>query len=63
MGRVEPHIGRLEGKLSRPGRVPPARFVAVGFIASYLLPYQVLMVWVYDRINGLLVARLRLEQW
>ena len=38
------------------GPVPPALFVAVGFAASYLLPYRVLMVWVYDRTNSLLVA-------
>ncbi len=38
------------------GPVPPALFVAVGFGASYLLPYRVLMVWVYDRTNSLLVA-------
>lgn len=38
------------------GAVPPALFVAVGFAGSYLLPYRVLMVWVYDRTNSLLVA-------
>lgn len=38
------------------GRVPPALFVAVGFLTSYLVPYRVLMVWVYDRTNSLLVA-------
>jgi uncharacterized protein len=38
------------------GAVPPALFVTVGFFFSYLLPYRVLMVWVYDRTESLLVA-------
>jgi CAAX protease family protein len=38
------------------GPVPPALFVTVGFLTSYLLPYRVLMVWVYDRTNSLLLA-------
>jgi membrane protease YdiL (CAAX protease family) len=38
------------------GAVPPALFVAVGFFSTYLLPYRVLMVWVYDRTGSLPVA-------
>lgn len=38
------------------GAVPPALFVTVGFVSSYLLPYRVLMVWVYDRTESVLVA-------
>jgi membrane protease YdiL (CAAX protease family) len=38
------------------GAVPPALFVTVGFFSTYLLPYRVLMVWIYDRTGSLLVA-------
>jgi membrane protease YdiL (CAAX protease family) len=38
--------------------VPPTLFVVVGFFSTYLLPYRVLMVWVYDRTGSLLVAML-----
>ena len=38
------------------GTVPPALFVTVGFFSTYLLPYRVLMVWVYDRTGSLPVA-------
>jgi uncharacterized protein len=38
------------------GPIPPILFVIVGFLSSYLLPYRVLMVWVYDRTGSLLVA-------
>jgi membrane protease YdiL (CAAX protease family) len=38
------------------GPIPPILFVIVGFLSSYLLPYRILMVWVYDRTGSLLVA-------
>jgi membrane protease YdiL (CAAX protease family) len=38
------------------GPVPPALFVSIGFFSSYLLPYRVIMVWVYDHTESLLVA-------
>jgi membrane protease YdiL (CAAX protease family) len=38
------------------GPIPPILFVIAGFLSSYLLPYRVLMVWVYDRTGSLLVA-------
>ena len=38
------------------GPIPPILFVIVGFLSSYLLPYRVLMVCVYDRTGILLVA-------
>ena len=28
----------------------------VGFLSSYLIPYRILMVWVYDRTGSLVVA-------
>jgi membrane protease YdiL (CAAX protease family) len=40
------------------GAVPPILFVTVSFFSSYLVPYRVLMVWVYDRTESLLVAML-----
>jgi membrane protease YdiL (CAAX protease family) len=40
------------------GTVPPALFLTVGFFSTYLLPYRVLMAWVYDRTGSLLVAML-----
>jgi membrane protease YdiL (CAAX protease family) len=40
------------------GEVPPTVFVTVGFLSTYLLPYRVLMVWVYDHTESLLVAML-----
>jgi membrane protease YdiL (CAAX protease family) len=43
---------------SSSGAVPPALFVSVGFFSTYLLPYRVLMVWVYERTGSLLVAML-----
>jgi hypothetical protein len=30
--------------------------VILGFLSSYLIPYRILMVWVYDRTGSLLVA-------
>jgi CAAX protease family protein len=30
--------------------------VIVGLLSSYLIPYRILMVWVYDRTGSLLVA-------
>jgi uncharacterized protein len=44
------------------GPVPPALFVSVGFFSTYLLPYRVLMVWVYDRTGSLLIAVLMLRE-
>jgi len=38
------------------GPIPPILFVIVGFLSSYLIPYRILMVWVYDRTGSLLVA-------
>ena len=38
------------------GPIPPMLFVIVGFLSSYLIPYRILMVWVYDRTRSLLVA-------
>lgn len=43
------------------GAVPPAVFVTVGFLFSYLVPHRLLMVWVYDRTESLLVAVLMHE--
>jgi len=40
------------------GAVPPSIFVTVNFFSTYLIPYRVLMVWVYDRTESLLVAML-----
>jgi uncharacterized protein len=48
-------LAALLGK--RQGAVPPALSLAVTLF-SVLLPYRVLMVWVYDRTQSVLMAML-----
>jgi membrane protease YdiL (CAAX protease family) len=49
------HFPLFAGTASSSGPVPPALYMAV-LLFSWLLPYRVLMVWVYDRTKSLLVV-------
>jgi membrane protease YdiL (CAAX protease family) len=51
------HFPLFSGSASSSGAIPPALYVAV-LLFSWLPPYRVLMVWVYDRTGSLLVAML-----
>jgi membrane protease YdiL (CAAX protease family) len=51
------HFPLFSGSARSAGAVPPALYVAV-LLFSFLLPYRVLMVWVYDRTKSVLVAML-----
>jgi uncharacterized protein len=51
------HFPLFSGSANSSGPVSPAPFLAV-LLFSFLPPYRVLMVWVYDRTQSLLVAML-----
>jgi membrane protease YdiL (CAAX protease family) len=49
------HFPLFSGSVSDSGAVPPAVYLSV-LLFSWLPPFRVLMVWVYDRTGSLLVA-------
>jgi membrane protease YdiL (CAAX protease family) len=51
------HLPLFAGSAASSGEIPPALFMAA-MLFSWLLPYRVLMVWVYDRTQSLLLAML-----
>jgi uncharacterized protein len=51
------HFPLFAGSAASSGGIQPAPFMAA-MLFSWLLPYRVLMVWVYDRTQSLLVAML-----
>lgn len=51
------HLPLFAGSAATSGEIPPALFLAV-MLFGWLVPYRVLMVWVYDRTQSLLVAML-----
>ena len=51
------HFPAVAGSAASSGELPPALFVAA-LLFSWLVPYRVLMVWVYDRTQSVLVAML-----
>ena len=51
------HFPLFSGAASSARTVPPALYIAV-LLFSWLLPFRVLMVWVYDRTESLLLAML-----
>jgi uncharacterized protein len=55
VGRVAPPS--LLGSASHSGPLPPTLYLAVLFF-SFLLPYRVRMVWVYDSTKSVLVVML-----
>ena len=51
------HLPIFAGSAASSGSIPPALFMVV-MLFSWLPPYRVLMVWVYDRTQSVLVAML-----
>lgn len=51
------HLPMFAGSAASSGEIPPALFMAA-MLFSWLLPYRVLMVWVYDRTQSLLLVML-----
>ena len=51
------HFPLFSGAAMANGAVPPALYLAV-LLFSWLPPYRVLMIWVYDRTKSLLVTML-----
>jgi membrane protease YdiL (CAAX protease family) len=51
------HFPLFSGSMSSSGVVPPGLYLAI-LIFSWLVPYRVLMVWVYDRTKSLLLVML-----
>jgi membrane protease YdiL (CAAX protease family) len=51
------HLPMFAGSAATSGEIPPALFMTA-MLFSWLLPYRVLMVWVYDRTQSLLLAML-----
>jgi hypothetical protein len=51
------HLPLFAGSAASSGGIPPALFMAA-MLFSWLPPYRVLMVWVYDRTQSLLVVML-----
>jgi len=51
------HLPLFAGSTASAGEIPPALYLAV-MLFSWLVPYRVLMVQVYDRTGSLLVAML-----
>lgn len=51
------HFPLFAGSAASSGGIPPALFVAA-MLFAWLVPYRVLMVWVYDRTGSLLVVML-----
>jgi membrane protease YdiL (CAAX protease family) len=51
------HLPLFAGTAASSGAIPPLLFLAA-MLFSWLIPYRILMVWVYDRTRSLLVAML-----
>lgn len=51
------HLPLFAGSAGSSGEVPAALFMAV-MLFAWIVPYRVLMVWVYDRTRSLLLAML-----
>ena len=51
------HLPLFAGSAASSGAIPPALFMAA-MLFAWLPPYRVLMVWVYDRTQSLLVVML-----
>lgn len=51
------HLPVFAGSAASSGGIPPALFMAA-MLFSWLPPYRVLMVWIYDRTQSLLVVML-----
>lgn len=51
------HFPLFAGSAASSGEISPALYLAV-MLFSWLVPYRVLMVWVYDRTESLLLAML-----
>lgn len=51
------HLPLFSGSASSSGTIAPALYVAV-LLFSFLPPYRVLMIWVYDRTGSILVVML-----
>ena len=51
------HYPLFSGSASSSGAIPPVLYIAV-LLFSFLIPYRVLMVWVYDRTKSVLVVML-----
>ena len=51
------HLPLFSGSAASSGEIPQALFMAV-MLFSWLPPFRVLMVWIYDRTQSLLLAML-----
>lgn len=51
------HLPLFAGNAATSGAVPPVLFM-IALLFAWLVPYRILMVWVYDRTQSLLVAML-----
>ena len=51
------HLPLFAGTAASSGAIPPLLYLAA-MLFSWLVPYRILMVWVYDRTNSLLLAML-----
>jgi membrane protease YdiL (CAAX protease family) len=51
------HLPLFAGSAASSGEVPPVLFMAV-MLFAWIVPYRVLIVWVYDRTQSLLLAML-----
>jgi membrane protease YdiL (CAAX protease family) len=51
------HYPLFSGSASASGEIPPTLYIAV-LLFSFLIPYRILMVWVYDRTKSVLVVML-----
>jgi uncharacterized protein len=51
------HFPLFSGSASSPGAIAPLLYMAV-LLFSFLVPYRILMVWVYDRTQSVLVVML-----
>ncbi|ESQ73713.1 CPBP family intramembrane glutamic endopeptidase [Asticcacaulis sp. AC402] len=51
------HYPLFSGSASASGAIPPALYIAV-LLFSFLIPYRILMVWLYDRTNSVLLVML-----
>jgi uncharacterized protein len=51
------HYPLFSGSAGASGAIPPALYIAV-LLFSFLIPYRILMVWVYDRTKSVLVVML-----
>lgn len=51
------HFPLFSGSASASGAIPPTLYISV-MLFSFLIPFRILMVWVYDRTNSVLVVML-----